>query len=151
MHKQQMACWTLVHPYWQDTYHQVGIALIAALIIGSILLLNIRSRIRRRRLWLLIDAEITGILTTTDTDEKGWTTTLYAPEYTYSFGGNTYTQSSKLYSSSNPHNVGDHVSLLIDPDHPEKFRVKGEETVGFLAACVILILLLIFGIVLLIT
>ena len=149
MYKQQLAYWTLVHPYWQDDNHLAGIALIAAVVIGLILLLIVRSWSRRRRRWLLIEAEITGFLTTTETNEKGSTTTYYAPEYTYSFGGNTYTQSSNSYSNINLHNVGDRVSLLIDPDHPEKIRSKSEETVGFLVACGLLILLLIFGIVLL--
>ena len=146
MHKQQMACWTLVHTYWQDTNHQVGIALIAASVIGLILLLVIRSWIRRRRLWLLIDAEIIGILTKTKNNDDGTTTTFYAPEYTYSFDGKTYVESGS-YFNINLYKVGKRVSLLIDPDHPEKFRVKNKEIIGFLAACVILTLLLIFGIV----
>ena len=96
-------------------------------------------------------AEITDFQTTTHKDDDGSTMTLYAPEYTYSFNGKTYVHSSNTYTSSTSYNVGDRVPILIDPERPEKMRVKSAQIIGFLVACGFLIFLLISGIILLIS
>ena len=149
MHKQITAYWILKHTFWQEPGHVLGIILIAASVIGLLLLLLGCWLSRRRRRWLLIEAEITQFLTKTERNDDGSTTTFYAPEYTYSFGGKTYVESGS-YSNVKLHSVGARVPLLIDPEHPEEFRVKNEEIIGILIICGILIVLLAAGIVLLI-
>ena len=149
MHTCITAQWILKHTYWQETGHVLGIILIAASVIGLLLLLLGCRLSRRRRRWLLIEAEITQFLTKTESNDDGSTTTFYAPEYTYSFNGNTYVESGS-YANVKLHSVGTRVSLFIDPERPENFRVKNEEIIGVLIICGILIVLLAVGIVMLI-
>lgn len=68
---------------------------------------------------------------------KGRSQTLYAPVYKYTFDGQLYSATSRVASSVPSHQVGDAVTLLVNPVKPADSEVSGGGaalTYGIMAA-----------------
>lgn len=107
-------------PYWENEQHIWGLAL--TVIFGLILLcMIVHSILKWMRCSVNVDAEIIELHHTTSTDSDGFTTDQYAPEYCYYYEGQEYRVRSAVYSNGKQYQIGQHVTLYINPEKPEKF------------------------------
>ncbi len=60
---------------------------------------------------------------------KHGTSTTYAPVFEYEYNGKVYKYESKLATSPKPFEVGDKVTVMVDPDDPKEIYVPEYKTV----------------------
>ena len=106
--------------YWQNEQHIWGLALTVIFGLG-LLILIVKLLLKRLHCSVEADAEIINLLHTTSTDSDGFRTDQYAPEYLYYYEGQEYRVRSSVYSNGKQYQIGQHVTLYIDPEKPEKF------------------------------
>ena len=93
---------------------------LAGLVVGGITFWNNYSFLGRA---VSVDATVSGYKTSRSS--KGAHRMSYAPVYSYTYGGKSYTVASNISSSSQAVAVGAHTSVKVDPGTPGDMREEG--------------------------
>jgi hypothetical protein len=89
-------------------------------IVGIILQIMLKKRCNES-----VDAEVVDIVVRNDSDGSS----TCSPVFGYEYGGTYYKRRTRFFSTSSRFSVGDHVTLFIDPNKPERFYCP-KETIG---------------------
>lgn len=81
----------------------------------------IRWKYEKTYVTYALDAEVIQIVSR-NTRVRGWTRQEYAPVWRYYFNGMYYTQRSPVFYRPSPYQIGDHDTIKINPDKPEKIN-----------------------------
>lgn len=84
------------------------------------------------------EGEIAGISKSIKSDEAG-DTMMYSPVFNYNVEGVSYTKESTISSSRCKYNKGDKIMVFYNPQNPDQYYVKGNNSNIFMAVVVLFV------------
>ena len=125
----------LTEGYWKQGEH-IGGFVIAVIFTVVLVIPYLLYHRKKAHCTAEVDAVVVDLLEQEHTDSEDGYSVTYAPVYSFYFDGQTYRVESKIYSSGRQYEIGEHVTVCVDPENPEKlFDAKRERrTVLYISA-----------------
>ena len=136
----------LTEGYWKHGGHIAGFVITVFFTVVPGIALSLYLR-KKQRCTAEVEAVVEDIDVREDSDSDGGISITYAPVYGFYFGGQMHRVTSGIYTGKRPYEIGEHVTVCVDPENPEKlFDAKRErKTAVFISA--IAAAFIVFGII----
>ena len=115
-----MAAITIIRTYWQQKEHLIGAAFMLLFTAGVIFVLAAFRR-KQKRCSAETEGIVAGYDTRISTDSETGDSEVYAPVFEYWYDGHLCRSTSRYYSGKQNYDIGQKVTLYINPDKPEEF------------------------------
>ena len=115
-----MAAITIIRTYWQQKEHLIGAAFMLLFTVGIIIVLAAFRR-KQKRCSVETEGVVAGYDSHISTDIDTGSTEVYAPIFEYWYDGRLCRSTSQYYNGKQNYDIGQKVTLYINPEKPEEF------------------------------